>query len=109
MELKHRIILRHNWSSIRDNLEPKNILPKLVTVLKETDYEEIGREQYTRQERCDKLLDILLRRGENAFNVFVNALDKEVPFLGSELTKAGNKGEPHQSSALRDQSINQVA
>ena len=105
MEQKHRTILRHHWANIRDNLEPKNILPKLVTVLRETDDEEI-REQSTRQERCDKLLRILPRRGENAFNVFVNALVKEAPDLASELTEAGTKEEPNQSSALMDRSIN---
>ena len=71
----------------------------------ETDYEEI-REESTRQERCDKLLDILLRRGENAFNVFANALVKEAPHLASDLTEAGNKEEANQSSALSDRSIN---
>ena len=100
MEQKHRTILRHHWSSIRDNLEPKNILPKLVTVLIETDEEEI-KAQSTRQERCDKLLEILPTRGKNAFNVFANALVKEAPHLAWELTEAGNKKEPNQSSALR--------
>ena len=108
MEEKHRTILRHQWSNIRDNLEPNNILPKLVLVLTETDEEEI-REQSTRQERCDKLLYILRTRGENAFNVFVNALVKEAPHLASELTEAGNKKEPNQSSARRGRSISKVA
>ena len=72
MEHKHRKILRRKWSNIRDDLEPKNLLPKLVTVLSETDEEEI-KVQSTRQERCDKLLEILPRRGENAFEVFVKA------------------------------------
>ena len=108
MEQKHRTILRHQWSNIRDNLEPNNVLPKLVLVLTETDEEEI-REQSTRQERCDKLLHILPTRGENAFNVFVNALVKEAPHLASELTEAGNKKEPNQSSARRGRSISKVA
>ena len=108
MEQKHRTILRHYWCNIRDNLEPNNILPKLVLVLRQTDEEEI-REQSTRQERCDKLLYILPKRGENAFNVFVNALVKEAPHLASELTEAGNKKEPNQSSARRGRSISKVA
>ena len=108
MEQKHRTILRHQWSNIRDNLEPNNILPKLVLVLRETDEEKI-REQSTRQERCDKLLNILPTRGENAFNIFVNALVKEAPHLASELTEAGNKKEPNQSSARRGRSIGKMA
>ncbi|XP_067021485.1 interaptin-like isoform X1 [Acropora muricata] len=87
MEQKHRTILRHYWCDIRDNLEPNNILPKLVLVLGETDEEEI-KEQSTRQERCDKLLKILPTRGENAFDVFVNALVKEAPHLAEKLTEA---------------------
>jgi len=101
MEQKHCSILRHHWSNIRDNLEPNNILPGLVLVLRETDEEEI-REQSTRQERCDKLLYLLPRRGKNAFNVFVNALIKEAPHLAVDLIEAGNKEVPNQSSALRD-------
>ena len=108
MEQKHRTILRHQWSNIRDNLEPNNILPKLVLVLRETDEEKI-REQSTRQERCDKLLYILPTRGEKAFNVFVNALVEEAPHLASELTEAGNKKEANQSSARRGRSISKVA
>ena len=107
MEQKHRTILRQHWCSIRDNLEPKNILPKLVTVLTETDEEEI-KALCTRQERCDKLLEILPTRGKNAFYVFVNALVKEAPHLAWDLTQAGNKEDPNQSSALRDRSINLV-
>ena len=105
MEEKHRFILRHHWSNIRENLEPKNILPKLVTVLNETDEKEI-KAQSTIQERCDKLLEILPRRGRDAFTAFVNALVKEAPHLALDLIKAGNKEEPTQSSALRDRSIN---
>ncbi|XP_044179726.1 E3 ubiquitin-protein ligase Ufd4-like [Acropora millepora] len=90
MEEKHRSILRHHWSSIRDNLEPKNILPRLVTVLIETDEQEI-KAQSTKQERCDKLLEILPTRGKNAFNVFANALVKEAPHLASDLIEADKK------------------
>ncbi|XP_074622553.1 uncharacterized protein LOC141880868 isoform X2 [Acropora palmata] len=92
MEEKHHTILRLHWSNIRNNLEPNNILPKLVLVLTETDEEEINK-QSTRQERCDKLLKILPRRGEDAFNVFVNALVKEAPHLAKKLTEAAMEPE----------------
>ena len=105
MEQKHRTILQHHWSNISDNVEPKNILSKFVTVLTETDKEEI-RKQSTKQERCDKLLRILIRRGENAFDAFVNSLHEEAPDLASELIEAGNKKETNQSSAPSDRSIN---
>ena len=96
MEQKQRTILRLHWSSIRDNLEPKDILPKLITVLSETDKEDI-KAQSTIQERCDKLLEILLRRGPTAFEVFVEALKQTVPHLAVDLIEAGNKEERNRS------------
>ena len=99
MEQKQRTILRLHWSSIRDNLEPKDILPKLVTVLIETDKEDI-KAQSTIQERCDKLLEILLRRGPTAFEVFVEALKQTVPHLAVDLIEAGNKEERNRSILL---------
>ena len=97
---KHRTILRQHWSNIRDDLEPTNLLPKLVTVLAETD-EEVIKAQSTKQERCDRLFEILPRRGENAFEVFVEALKEEVPHLAVDLIEAGNKADPNQSSAFK--------
>ena len=105
MEQKHRTILRHHWSSIRDDLEPKNILSKLDTVLLEIEEVEI-KGQSTRQKRCDKLLGILPRKGPTAFKLFVEALEEEAPHLAKVLTEAGNKEETNQSSALRGRSIN---
>lgn len=107
MEHKHRIILRQHWSHIRVNLEPDNILPKLVTVLTATDEGEI-KAQFTRQQRCDKLLEILPRRGPTAFKVFVEALEEEAPHIGHVLIEAGNKQDPNQSSPLGDRSIHYV-
>jgi len=59
----------------------------LVTVLTEMDEEEI-KAQLTRQERGDKLLEILPRKGPTAFKVFVEALKKEVPHLADVLIEA---------------------
>ena len=105
MEERLRQILRRHLSNIRMDLEPENILPNLVEILTEKDEEKI-KAQSTRQERCDKLLDILLRKGRKAFTVFVEALKGEAPHLASDLIEAGNNKEPNQSSALNDRSIN---
>ena len=105
MEEKHRTILRHYWPNIGKDLEPNNILPDLGRVLTVKDDEEI-KAKSTRQERCDKLLEILPRKGPNAFKVFVEALKHEAPHLASDLIEAGNNEEPNQSSTLRDRSIN---
>ena len=84
------------------DLEPNHILRNLVRVLNETDEEEI-RGQSTRRERCEKLLEILPRKGPNAFKVFVEALKKEAPHLADVLIEAGNKEDRNQSSAFRNE------
>ena len=105
MEERLRKILRRHQTNIRMDLEPENILPKLVEILKSTDEGEI-RAQRTREKKCDKLLEILSRRGPNAFTVFVEALRGEAPHLATDLIEAGNNKEPNQSSTLSDRSIN---
>ena len=105
MEDKHRTILRCYRSNIRKDLEPNNILPDLGSVLTVKDEEEI-KAKSTRQERCDMLLEILPRKGPNAFEVFEEALKEEAAHLASDLIEAGKKEEPNQSSALRYRSIN---
>lgn len=107
MEQKHCTILRQHWSNIRENLELNNILPKLVTVLTETEEEEI-KAQRTSAKRCDKLLEILPTKGPTAFKVFVEALKEEASYLASDLIEAGNKEDPNQSSPLGDRSIHYV-
>ena len=59
--------------------------------------------QSTRQGRCEQLLEILPRKGPNAFKVFVEALKKEAPHFADVLIKVGNKGDPNHSSAFKDE------
>lgn len=105
MEERHRFILRRHKSILAKDLEPKDILPELTTVLNQNEEDEI-KVQSTRMERCDKLFDILPRKGPEAFKVFVEALKNQSPHLASCLSEAGNEEKSNQSSALRDQSIN---
>ena len=102
MEKRRRTILRDYRPNIVNDLEPNNILLYLGSVFTENDDEEI-KTQSTRQKRCEKLVEILLRKGPNAFNVFVEALKKEVPHLADVLIEAGNKGDRNQSSAFGDE------
>ena len=102
MEERRRTILRDYRSKIVKDLEPNNILPDLGSVLTVNDDEEI-KAQSTRPRRCEKLLEILPRKGPNAFKVFVEALKEEVPHLASDLIHAGNKADPNQSSAFKDE------
>ena len=105
MEQKHRTILRNHKSNLQKDLEPRDILSKLATVLTEKDEEKV-RAQPTKERRCDKLFDILPSKGPNAFDVFVDSLKEEANHLALVLIEAGNKEEPYQSSALRDRRIN---
>ncbi|XP_015780161.1 PREDICTED: uncharacterized protein LOC107358047 [Acropora digitifera] len=102
MEDRHRTILCDDYRpNIVKDLEPNNILPDLGRVLTVNDDEEI-KAQSTRQRRCEKLLEILPRKGPNAFKVFVEALKKEAPHLADDLMAAGNKEDRNQSSAFRN-------
>ncbi|RMX39173.1 hypothetical protein pdam_00013530 [Pocillopora damicornis] len=89
MNDRHRKILHQCWSEFRKDLEPKNLLPELTSVVNVTDAREVL-EKSTRNERVDKLVtEILPRRGNNAFNVFVEGLKKTQPHLAVTLKNAG--------------------
>ena len=66
------------------------LLPYLVNVLDVTDEQEV-KVKATREDRIDKLLDLLPRRGPTAFDDFVKALQKVQPFLATPLLQeSGN-------------------
>jgi hypothetical protein len=66
------------------DLEPRKLLPHLVTVLDTPDEQEI-KSQSTREDQVEKLLEILPRRGPQAFAVFLEALDVVQSFLAVPL------------------------
>ena len=90
MDDKHRKILRRNWSTLRNELEPRKLLPYLVNVLDTRD-EEVIREGATRRDASDMLLDILPRSGPKAFEDFVKALQEVQPYLASLLVQQSGK------------------
>lgn len=81
MDDRHRSLLRRHTVSLRRDLEPKKILPYLVTILDPDDEQQI-KNQPIREDQVDKLLDILPRRGPQAFRCFVEALESVQPHLG---------------------------
>lgn len=87
---KHRDILRHCWHWLRQDLELEKLLPHLVDVLDPEDEQKVKAEA-TREDRIDKLLDIIPRRGPAAFKNFLNALQKTQPFLASILSQDSGK------------------
>ena len=72
MEEERRNILKRHRTAITNDLEVKKVLNKL-TVLGEEDRDEIKAEK-TRTEQARALLDMLPRKGSNAFTDFVSAL-----------------------------------
>ena len=89
MNDRHREILHRCWSEFRKDLEPRNLLPKLTSVVNVTDAREVL-EKGTRTERVDKLvMEILPSKGNNAFNVFVEGLKKTQPHLAVTLKNEG--------------------
>ncbi|XP_068705571.1 uncharacterized protein [Montipora foliosa] len=86
MDHKQREILRHHRPFLRKDLEAKKLLPCLANILDATDDQEI-RQKDTREESSDKLLEILPRRGPEAFSEFLKALQKVQPHLAEPLIK----------------------
>ena len=90
MNASHRDILRRHWSTLRRDLEPLKLLPYLVNVLVVTDEQDV-KIKTTREDRIDKLLEILPRRGPEAFDDFVKALQEVQPFLAVPLVQESGK------------------
>ena len=72
MEDEHRDILIRRRTAITNDLEVKKVLNRL-TVLGDEDRDEIKTER-TRTDQARALLDMLPRKGSNAFKNFVSAL-----------------------------------
>ena len=86
MNDKYRHILRRTWPTLRNDLEPIKLLPYLVDVLDPADEGEIkASSKKKREDAVDKLLEILPRKGQKAFDVFKNALQKVQPHLAFHL------------------------
>ncbi|XP_044179727.1 E3 ubiquitin-protein ligase hecd-1-like [Acropora millepora] len=88
MEDKHRAILDAFRIPLRKDLEPKKLLPHLVSkgILDVTDEQEIKGEG-TREDSCDALLEMLPRRGPTVFHEFVETLRNVQPHLADLLEK----------------------
>ena len=86
MDDKYRNILRRAWPTLTKDLEPIKLLPYLVDVLDPTDEEEIkASSNEKRVSGVDKLLEILPRKGQKAFDMFKKALQKVQPHLACHL------------------------
>ena len=99
MSDKHRNLLRRSKPDLLKDLEPTKLLGHLTNVLDDQDFAEI-RSSRTRIQQAEALLDIIPRRGEKAFSLFVEAIRKHQPYLEKCLTD--HKSEP---SSLADQEV----
>lgn len=83
MEDIHRDILRKRRDALLRDIEPLKLLNSL-DVLDDDDREEV-KMQKTRTERAETLLDMLTRKGPDAFQNFVAALSRSQRFLADVL------------------------
>ena len=88
MDDKHRNLLRSRRVELARDMEPRQLIHHMADVLSSTDEEEI-KAIPTRWAQSEKLLDILPRRGQKAFDSFVKALKEVQPFLVDFLVDAG--------------------
>ncbi|XP_046570764.1 uncharacterized protein LOC124279010 [Haliotis rubra] len=86
--LDHQVILRKNWIFLKNKLEPEKVLDYLYQdgVFSEADRDTVL-SKAPRWERCDALLDILKKKGQDAYKTFCVALDKEQNFIKEHLDK----------------------
>lgn len=91
MDDTHRDILRKSLRPILlKDVEPRKLLPYMGNVFDQTDEEKI-KAQTTRTDEVDKMLEILTRRGPNAFDEFVLALLRTKSHLASALIQETGK------------------
>ena len=90
---KYREILRNAREGLVKDMNVDYVLFHMASsrVFSETDETEIKAKDLNRQQRCEKFLDILNRKGAKAFNCFVKAIGKVQPHLAYLLTES-NEG-----------------
>ncbi|CAH3037614.1 unnamed protein product [Pocillopora meandrina] len=99
MEEEHRNILRKHREALVRDLEPLKLLNRL-DVLGDDD-RELVKAKKTRSEQAEELLDMLPRKGEDAFQNFITALcNGSQKFLAKPLIRASGMDE---SRFLKDE------
>ena len=90
MEKRHREIIRKHYVTLKRDLEAKPLLPYLLEmgVIEDIHRDEILSRRIP-AERNEALIDILKKRGSQAFPKFVEALEKNQAFLACMLLREG--------------------
>lgn len=83
---EHRKILRENYLTIANEMQADRVLQSMKDIFTAFDEEEIRTER-TESKRAEKMLDMLPRKGENAFPKFLVALWQIQPWLAKHLAQ----------------------
>ena len=90
MDDEHRKILRGCREELEKDMEPEKVLRQMVDphLFKTEDEDEVKAEK-TRHKQCEKLLDMLARKGARAYEIFVKTLKNVHPHLANVVLSAG--------------------
>ena len=88
LSASHRNILQQHRSEIVSTINPSALLPLLLSkkLVTGEEFHEISDDsiRLSDEQRNGKLLDIIVKKGAEAFDLFVNALREEDKHLGHE-------------------------
>ena len=88
LSAKHHKILQQHRQDIVSTINPNTLLPLLLSkkLVTEEEFREISADngRIPEGQRNSKLLDIVAKKGESAFDLFVSALKEEDKHLGHE-------------------------
>jgi len=90
MDDEHRNILRRCREKLVKDMEPREVLLQMEDpFLFTTEDEHKIKSTLTRHQQCEKLLDILARKGARAYEIFKKTIEKVHPHLTEIIVEAG--------------------
>ena len=97
MREEHRTLLQKNRVALVKDLEPRKILNHLGQILDGDDREEVSTCR-TRVDQAETLLDLLPKKGPDAFECFVRALLSKQRHLGELLLRGSGLSAPAETN-----------
>ena len=90
MDAEYRNILRNCRKELVKDMEPNKVLRQMVDPhLFTTEDEHEVKAEKTRHERCEKFLDMLVRKGARAYEIFKETIKEVHPHLANVVLSAG--------------------
>ena len=90
MDDKHRNILRRFRKELAEDMEPEKVLRQMVDPhLFTAEDEHKVKAEKTRLDQCEKFLDMLVRKGDRAYGIFMETIGKVHPHLANVILSAG--------------------